>query len=324
MQKVYSLSAVVALLALGGSARGDEPPVPRGGPGPVTTFGPDFGNFGRLNTQPANSPFGRGLGQIVNGWTRDGVHGQGLADRIQWLQQARRPDRNDLPSFRDRDDLWRRDGDNRWFRDRDIREDRREVRDDLNRLRDDERRVAGDREELRRDVDDLRRDRAGREGGRDFLDRDRDLREDQREVRDDVSRLRDDERRVAGDREQLGRDRDDLRRDRDRDDHRHDFVRGDRDDRGGRDRGDHGWHNGDDRGRRDRDDHGWRDRGDHRHDHDLVSHHPAARPGDFGRHVSPIAMNGEHGKAPPAGFHFGNEHGKLPSPPAVKVKGKGK
>src|SRR5262245_36856178 len=112
MQKVCSLLAVVAPLALGGTARGEEPPVPRG---PVTNLGPDLGKFARLNTPPANSPFGRGLGQIVSGWTHDGVRGQDLADRIHWLQQTRRPDRDDLPFFRDRDDVWRRDGDNRWF-----------------------------------------------------------------------------------------------------------------------------------------------------------------------------------------------------------------
>ena len=79
MQKVCSLLAVVVPLALGGTARGEEPPVPRG---PVTNLGPNFVNFGSLNTPPANSPFGRGLGQIVSGWTHDEMRGQELADRI--------------------------------------------------------------------------------------------------------------------------------------------------------------------------------------------------------------------------------------------------
>src|SRR5215471_1592200 len=123
MHKVRSLLAVVVLLGLGGTGRGEDPLVPRGIPGPGANLGQNFADFGKLNTPPVNSPFGRGLGQIVSGWTRDGVRGQELADRIQWLQQARRLDQDDLPLFRDRDDLWRRDRDDRWFRDRDIRED---------------------------------------------------------------------------------------------------------------------------------------------------------------------------------------------------------
>ncbi|HJZ90831.1 MAG TPA: hypothetical protein VKE40_08145, partial [Gemmataceae bacterium] len=290
------------------------PPVPRGTPGPGANLGQGFGDFGKLNTPPATSPFGRGLGQVVSGWTRDGIRGQDLADRIHWLQQTRRLDRNNLPSFRDRDDLWWRDRDGRWFRDRDIREDQREVRDDLSRLRDDERRVTRDREELRRDLDDLRRDRGG-----DSRFRDRDIREDQREVRDDLSRLRDDERRVTRDREELRRDFDDLRRDRDRDDHRHDFARNDRDVRGWRDRDGDAW--------RDRDDHGWRDRGDHRHDHDLVRHSPGARMGDPGKHIGPPGVLKDdhsfvknHGKLPPADAH----HHMPANLPVGKGKGKGK
>src|SRR5262245_43625965 len=138
MNKLSALFAVAATLLFAAVVRGQDSPRPFQGLS-------DIGSLRPAST--TNSPFSRGLGQTVSGWTHDGIHGQELAERIHWLQQSRRGDNDGLPSFRDRDDMWRRDGDGRWWRDRDIREDRREVRDDVNRLRDDDRRIARDRDE---------------------------------------------------------------------------------------------------------------------------------------------------------------------------------
>ena len=60
MHKVRSLLAVVVLLGLGGTGRGEDPLVPRGIPGPGANLGQNFADFGKLNTPPVNSPFGRG------------------------------------------------------------------------------------------------------------------------------------------------------------------------------------------------------------------------------------------------------------------------
>src|SRR5437870_2338974 len=140
--------ALVAPLIFGGAVRGDDTPAPRGplaSGGNVPQVLQDVGKLPTTSTTSTNSPFSRGLGQVVSDWSRDGIHGPELADRIHSLQQARRSNQTD-PSF---------------SRDRDLREDRREIRDDRTRLRDDERRVSRDREELRRDQADLRRDREG-------------------------------------------------------------------------------------------------------------------------------------------------------------------
>src|SRR5262245_60960585 len=179
MKKILFVLAVVVPLLIAGTVRGDDPPAVGGTAKPRLNLGSTLQDIGRLNSTPTDNPFSRGLGQTVSGWTHDGIHGTELSDRIHWLQQQRR-DGNGLTSFRDRDEIWRRDGDGRWSRDRDIREDRREIRDDLNRLRDDERRVARDREELRRDLADVRRDRNPQDRARDL-----------REVREDRQRLRD-------------------------------------------------------------------------------------------------------------------------------------
>ena len=42
-----------------------------------------------LPGMPSSSPFSNGLGQIVSGWTQQGIHGPELADRIHWLQSMR-------------------------------------------------------------------------------------------------------------------------------------------------------------------------------------------------------------------------------------------
>jgi hypothetical protein len=220
MQKIRFLLAAVVPLVIAGFVRGDDPPTAGGTSAPRLNLGSTLQDIGRLNSTATDSPFSRGLGQAVSGWTHDGVHGTELADRIHWLQQQRR-DGSGLTSFSDRGDTWRRDGDGRWSRERDIREDRREIRDDMSRLRDDERRVARDREELRRDLSDARHDRNPQDRARDY-----------RELREDRQRLRDDEQRVSRDRQELRNDREDLRRDLNRD---RDGRYGDRDN-GSRDR----------------------------------------------------------------------------------------
>src|SRR5262249_59158842 len=103
--------------------RGDDPVLPKSPLGTGANLGQVLGDLGRVGTTPVtNSPLSRGLGQIVSGWTHDGIHGQELAERIHWLQQARRLDREQLPFFHDRGDFWQRDRDGRWFRDREIRD----------------------------------------------------------------------------------------------------------------------------------------------------------------------------------------------------------
>jgi len=226
---------------------------PGGSLGSGANIGQSIGNLGS-STLSGGSPFSKGLGQIVSGWTQQGIRGPDLADRIHWLQAMRaeeiaeRMRRLDPDRFsRDRDI---RDRDDR-FRDRD-RDDHARDRDRDNRFRDrdrDDRARDRDRDDRFRDRD---RDDRGRDRDRDdrFRDRDRDDRARDRD-RDDRTRDRDRDDHVRD------RDRDDRTRDRDRDDHARDRDRDDRfrdrdprQDRGER-RGDRG-----ESARRDREDQG--------------------------------------------------------------------
>src|SRR5438874_1502835 len=135
MNRFWYLLAVVTALGICGAARGDDgPSLPRGALGSGADFGQIMRDPGTLGAT-GSAPFSRGLGQIVSGWSRDGIHGEELAERIHWLQRMRaeeiedrfrtldrqrRLDR-DADSLRDRDDRFR-DRDDR-FRDRD-RDDR--------------------------------------------------------------------------------------------------------------------------------------------------------------------------------------------------------
>src|SRR6516165_8173220 len=179
MKKLCFLG-VALLLGVGGAVRAQEAPSILGGPlGSGANFGQFLENVGAFGT--SSSPFSNGLGQIVSGWTQQGIQGQDLADRIHWLQSMRADEMAERTRWLDQR---RFSGDDRF---RDIREDRRQIRED-------ERRLSRDREDLRRDF-----------RNRDDRFRDRDIREDRREIREDERRL--------------SRDREDLRRDlRDRDD----------------------------------------------------------------------------------------------------------
>src|SRR5207247_9104063 len=90
------------------------------------------GNLGQLNIlgspTTGGSPFSNGLGQIVSGWTQQGIHGQELADRIHWLQSMRADEIAQRTRWMDQRRFDRNDG----FRD--IREDRREIREAERRL----------------------------------------------------------------------------------------------------------------------------------------------------------------------------------------------
>jgi hypothetical protein len=99
MNSLRFLLGVAALLVLCGISRGQDgsaAPAPGSGPG----LGQVLQDLGRSSapattpTAPANAPLSRGLGQVVSGWTHDGVHGQQLAQRIHWLQSTRTDERS--------------------------------------------------------------------------------------------------------------------------------------------------------------------------------------------------------------------------------------
>src|SRR6266852_8934346 len=135
--------AIAVALGICSAARGDDPPaIPRAPLGSGANLG-QLSNLG-LPATTTSSPFSNGLGQIVSGWTQQGIHGQELADRIHWLQSMRADEIAQRTRWMDQR---RFDRNNRFS---DFREDRREIRND-------ERRLTRDREDLRRD---LRNDRA--------------------------------------------------------------------------------------------------------------------------------------------------------------------
>src|SRR6516225_611992 len=158
MRSLRLFLALALLTVLTRPTWGQDPLGSIGSQGSGANLGNVLGNLGRVPTPGTTGAFSQGLGQIVSGWTQDGIKGQELSERIHWLQQARRGDRDDFTSFRDRDDMWRRDRDGRWSRDRDIRQDQRDIRNDRREIRNDENRLARDRADLRHDMADLRRD----------------------------------------------------------------------------------------------------------------------------------------------------------------------
>ena len=219
--KTLRLFAVVAAFSISGIAQAqDVNLLPRGSLGSEANIGQAIGNLGS-SALSGGSPFSNGLGQIVSGWTQQGIRGTDLADRIQWLQAMRADEIAERTRRLDADRL---------SRDRDIREDRREIRED-------ERRLARDREDLRRDFRD--RDDRFRDRDRDDRVRDRD-RDDRGRDRDDRARDRDDRGRDR-DRDDRARDRDDRGRDRDDRARDHQEHARDRDPRQARDErsGDH-------------------------------------------------------------------------------------
>ncbi len=161
-------SALVSIFWLTGTSFGDDPTqaIPRGSLGSGANLGQAVsGQPGGLPFDQTTSPLSRGIGQIVSGWTHDGIHGQELATRIHQLQGKNLDDRPFRRS-RDRSDRFDRDRseDRREF-ERDRREDRREADRDRDR-REDQREADQDRREDRREADrDRREDR--KEGNRD-------------------------------------------------------------------------------------------------------------------------------------------------------------
>jgi hypothetical protein len=307
--KRFCFLAIAVALGITAAAQADDPPaIPRA---PLAS-GANLGQLSNLGLPTTGgSPFSNGLGQIVSGWTQQGIHGQELADRVHWLQSMRADEIAQRTRWMDQRRFDQNDGFG------DIREDRREIRND-------ERRLARDREDLRRDL-----------RNRDDRFRDRDIREDRREIRED-------ERRLARDREDLGRDLADRNREervRDRNPEDNGLHRG------WRDHEDNGLHRGWDKDRddgrrdRDRDDRGTRDhdprrdrddrRGDRdftkkgdrddRHLNDRGHDHNATKNDDPAKHIG--AQGGHHDN--PAGHHLTKDdakthtvdhHSHVPSP----------
>src|SRR5262249_47998493 len=132
MKKLCFLGVAV-FLGVGGTVQSqDAPSILRSSLGSGANFGQFLDNLGAFGT--SGSPFSNGLGQIVTGWTQQGIQGQDLADRIHWLQSMRADEMAERTRWLDQR---RFSGDDRF---RDIREDRRQIRED-------ERRLARDRED---------------------------------------------------------------------------------------------------------------------------------------------------------------------------------
>jgi hypothetical protein len=147
---LFFASAFVGLLTLAGASFGDDPTqtVPRGPLGSGANQAVS-GQPGGLPVNQSTSALNRGLGQIVSGWTHDGIHGQELAVRIHQLQGKSFDDRTFRRS-RDRNDRYDRDRfEDRREGDRERREDRRETDRDRDR-REDRKEADRDRREDRR------------------------------------------------------------------------------------------------------------------------------------------------------------------------------
>src|SRR5262245_2044098 len=79
---------VALFLGVGGGVRAQDTPwILRSPLGSGATLGQFLENFCASGT--GSSPFSNGLGQIVSGWTQQGIQGQDLAERIHWLQGMR-------------------------------------------------------------------------------------------------------------------------------------------------------------------------------------------------------------------------------------------
>src|SRR5947209_15100558 len=114
--------AVAVALGICSAARGDDPPaIPRA---PLASGAnlSQLSNPGLPTT--GGSPFSNGLGQIVSGWTQQGIHGQELADRVHWLQSMHADEIAQRTRWLDQRRFDQNNGA------RDIREDRREIRND--------------------------------------------------------------------------------------------------------------------------------------------------------------------------------------------------
>src|SRR5262245_54679808 len=92
--RLFLALAVLALAA--GKAHSDDPLGAIGSLASGNSTGQVLGDLGKIPTPGTTGSFGRGLGQVVRGWTHDGVKGTELAERIHWLQQTRAADRGDF------------------------------------------------------------------------------------------------------------------------------------------------------------------------------------------------------------------------------------
>jgi hypothetical protein len=120
--------AGMLIVAEAGFGDDETPTIPRGSLGSGARLRqPVSSQPSELPVEPAISPLRRGIGQIVSGWTRDGIHGQELATQIHQLQGKSFTDDRALRRSRDRSDRYDRDRveDRREF-ERNRREDRRE------------------------------------------------------------------------------------------------------------------------------------------------------------------------------------------------------
>src|SRR5262249_52029666 len=127
MKRLFFLPALAVAIGLSASAQAqDVSSFARGALGSGAGFGQTLGDMAVSRTF-GDSPFTQGLGQMVSGWTQQGIQGTDLADRIHWLQGMRADEMAQRTRWLDQGGFSDPDRAALW---RDIREDRREIRDD--------------------------------------------------------------------------------------------------------------------------------------------------------------------------------------------------
>src|SRR5216683_2725306 len=89
MKRSCFLHTAIVCAGICGTARADDGPIiPRGALESGANVGQFLSNAGTPGIA-SNAPFSRGLGQIVSGWTQQGIRGDELAERVHWLQRLR-------------------------------------------------------------------------------------------------------------------------------------------------------------------------------------------------------------------------------------------
>ncbi|HMF15189.1 MAG TPA: hypothetical protein VKE94_22900, partial [Gemmataceae bacterium] len=120
MNKLRSLAVVAVLCTPGLMVADDGLPIPRGSLGSGASLGQSLGDLG-IPGSVGSSPFSNGLGQIVSGWARQGIHGPELAERIHWLQSMRSDEIAERTRGLGQGRFGRDDDFRDWGRNRDIR-----------------------------------------------------------------------------------------------------------------------------------------------------------------------------------------------------------
>ncbi len=88
----WLMTVVTGALLMSGTTRADNPnQVPKkGGLASGANVGQGVsGQTGNPTVNPPTTPLNQGIGQIVSGWTHQGIHGQELAERIHQLLATR-------------------------------------------------------------------------------------------------------------------------------------------------------------------------------------------------------------------------------------------